>query len=701
MAFIQENRPISINTPLGENELLLSTFKGTEEISNLFVFELSMLSENHNINFENIIGKSVTVSIVLADGSRRYYNGIINTFTQGRGGGDKGEDTIFSYYSAIMVPWLWLLTRTYDSRIFQQLSTPEIIEQIFSENGFNDYKIQLHDQYEKREYCVQYRETDFNFISRLLEDEGIYYYFEHTDSKHTLIIADAPEENKPCPNQDSAIYRVKANNWIEEDVVTSLEKKEEIQPGKYTLNDYNFEIPDTDLKVETPSIRQLGPTEREIYDYPGVYDKRDIGEKYSNIRMQEQEAFITTIIGSSQCRSFTSGYRFALKDFYREDMNNKSFVLTSITHRVHQNYLPDKKGTFKLGEPVYTNYFTAIPSETPYRPKRKTPKPFIKGSQTAIVVGPPGEEIYTDKYGRVKVQFHWDREGTKDENSSCWIRVSNIWAGAGFGGINIPRVNQEVIVDFLEGNPDKPIITGRVYHGTNLPPYDLPGEKTKSTIKSNSYPEGGGYNEIRFEDKKGEEEYYTHAEKNQNEIVKNCLSTSVGFDQTVSVGNNRSISVEKDEYVNIKENRKKKVEQNEDNLIVCDRMETVEGSRHIMVKSDQFTKIDGDNSYHVGGSYKEKTDGVYSIQASNNYQKADLNHAVEAGQEIHFKAGMKIIIEAGMEITIKAGANFIKLDPTGISIVGVPMAKINSGGMAGQGSGCSPESPSPPTEASI
>ncbi|MBI5656716.1 MAG: type VI secretion system tip protein VgrG, partial [Geobacter sp.] len=290
----------------------------------------------------------------------------------------------------------------------------------------------------------------------------------------------------------------------DEDSISALEVTQEIRAGKYTLNDFNFETPAANLMVEVPAKQTVGPGEREVYDYPGRYDKRAEGDGVAKVRMQEEEAAITVINGSGNCRAFTSGCRFTLQGYSRDDMNEKDYVITSIRHDAKQEYASGETET----ELAYVNNFTCIPFDVPYRPLRKTPKPVVRGSQTAIVVGPSGEEIYTDKYGRIKVQFHWDREGKNDENSSCWIRVAQVWAGTGWGAMFIPRIGHEVIVDFLEGDPDKPIITGRVYHGTNNPPYKLPDEKTKSTIKTNSSPGGGGFNEIRFEDKKHEEQIF-------------------------------------------------------------------------------------------------------------------------------------------------------------------------------------------------
>lgn len=532
--FTQENRLIAIDTPLGQDELLLVGLSGAEGLSRLFSFELNFLSENHGIVFNNIIGENVSVSILLADGDYRFFNGIVSRFSQGSGGGETGGDPRFSHYTATMVPWLWLLTKTSDSRIFQELSVPDIIEQIFTEKGFTDYEILLDGTYQPKNYCVQYRETDFDFISRLMEDEGIFYFFKHEQSKHTLVLADVPDKHQLHSNQETARYQISAGGIEEEDVITGLEWGQEIQAGKYTLNDYNFEIPGTSLKVDAPSKITLGPGEREIYDYPGYYGKRAAGERLANIRMQEHEANITAVTGSSVCRVFTSGYRFTLRDYYRDDMNNKDYVLISLNHRATQ--AAGNSGSSSLEPGSYANNFACIPFDVPYRPLRETPKPLMHGSQTAIVVGPAGEEIYTDEYGRVKIQFHWDREGENDENSSCWIRVSQVSAGAGWGAIDIPRIGHEIIVDFLEGDPDQPIITGRVYHGINAPPVRLPAGGMISGSKSNTTPGGGGYNEMTMDDTKGKEKIAIHAQYD--------MSTEVEHDQSITIkSGNRTLEV--------------------------------------------------------------------------------------------------------------------------------------------------------------
>jgi type VI secretion system secreted protein VgrG len=638
--YTQDNRPMRITTPLGKDVLLLAGFDGVEAISRLFRFEIELLSENHSIAFGDIIGKQVSISSKLIGGSDRYFHGIISRFSHYAGKG--GTALRLSRYRATMVPWTWLLTRTADSRIFQNMSVPEIIEKVFREKAFSNFSIEAQEPHEKRVYCVQYRETDFNFISRLMEDEGIYYYFTHNQNTHTMVIADTPGKHKKLSGK--VRYQKSFGGPVGEDTIIELDKVQEIQAGKYSLSDFNFEIPKMRLEANVDSQQKLGPGEREMYDYPGGYTVKASGERLTRIRMEEEESRITTITGSGNCREFCSGYRFTLSDTVRSDMNDKDYVLTSVEHHAVQGW----EGESEIS---YTNAFSCIPYSVPFRTPLVTVKPFVHGSQTATVVGPKGEEIYTDKYGRVKVWFHWDREAKGDEQSSCWVRVSSGFAGGNYGSIFIPRIGQEVIVDFLEGDPDQPIITGRVYNADNMPPYALPDEKTKSTIKTNSSTGGDGFNEIRFEDKKGKEQLFIHAEKQQ------------------------------------------------DNRVKEDSLEWIGKDRHLIVKGDQMESVEGDKHLQVKGDQDEKVAGTVSLKADMDIQrKAAMKYALDAGTEIHLKSGMNLVVESGTTLTLKVGGNFININPGGIFIKGT-MVMINSGGAAGSGSGASPAPPKDPLEA--
>lgn len=662
--FTQENRVLKITTPLGEDELLLTGFTGQEAISRLFHFDLRLVSENRSIKFEDIVGKKATVTIVLPDGTERFVNGIISSFAQGGASMlEQGEKpTVFSHYQAALVPWLWMLTRTSDCRIYQEMTVPEILEKLFKEYGFADYKNKLQGSFEKREYCVQYRETDFNFVSRLMEEEGICYFFEHEQNKHTLMLVNSPNEFKPCPLQDMINYKTVVGEEAEAEVVTDWTMSREIRPGQFTMRDFNFENPSLDL---TSNLSGKGDTKYEIYDYPGEYYTKDAGERYVGLRVQEEDTPQVVIHAASTCRGLIPGYRVDLRDHYRRDFN-KAYTLTAVFHTA------ELSTNFRSGDEGravdYYNTFQCVPHPLPYRPPRTTTVPVVHGTQTAIVVGPSGEEIYTDKYGRVKVQFHWDREGKYNENSSCWIRVSSTWAGKGWGQISLPRIGQEVIVDFLEGDPDRPIIVGRVYNADSMPPYKLPDEMTKSTVKTYSSKGGAGFNEIRMEDKKGSEQLFFHAEKDMDLRVKNDRREWIGRDTHLIVKRDQKELIERDQHVIIKR----------------DRIEEIQRDHHLKIKGKEAIEITGAQSVKVQGNVTEEIGGNHSESTTGN---------------IYLK-GMQVVVEASTGLTLKVGGNFITLLPAGVFIQGT-MVMINSGGAALPGMAGMLVSPTAPAEAEI
>jgi type VI secretion system secreted protein VgrG len=623
--FTQENRLIAIDTPLGKDVLLLQGFTGREGLSRLFHFQVDLLSANNAISFADIVGARVTLKVSLADGSKRYFNGFVSRFAQ------SASDARFTHYQMEVVPWLWFLTRNADCRIFQNMTIPDIVQQVFKDRGFTDFKNSLTGSFETREYCVQYRETDFNFVSRLMEQYGIFYYFEHEENKHTLVLGNSPTAHQPCPHQSKARYDATVGDWHDEDVVTAWHMEQELRTGKYSLTDYNFETPSTSLLSTDPTVFSVdGNTKYEIYDYPGIYLTKSQGDTFTKIRMQEEETPHLVATGSSVCRAFTSGYKFNFLEHFRKDMNDE-YILTEVHHMgtVGESY------TIADATPGehYTNQFTCIPASVPYRPPRITPKPFVQGPQTALVVGKSGEEIWVDKYGRVKVQFYWDREGKKNENSSCWIRVSQVWAGKNWGAIWIPRIGQEVIVSFLEGDPDRPIITGRVYNADQMPPYQLPDNQTQSGFKSRSSKGGDSknFNEIRFEDKKGHELLRIHAELNKTESVEADSREYVGHDRLTKIWNDE-----------------KKLIKNNQNL-------------------------------HIEGNRREKVEGAMSVIVNDNWaNRIDKAYGVDAGSGIDFHAP-KVVIAVDEYISINGPGGFIKVDMSGVTIQGT-MVLINSGG---------------------
>ncbi len=594
MTFTQTNRRISIETPLGEDTLLLRGFHGHEALSRSFQFQLELLSENDSIDFEDIVGKRVTITVALADGTPRYWNGFISRFAQA------GRDQKLTVYNATFSPWLWFLTRTSDCRIFQHKKIPDIIKQIFADLAFTDYVLRLHGDFAERDYCVQYRETDFNFVARLMEEEGIFYYFEHEKEKHTLVLANNPTAHQACPSQPEVRYELSAGGWQEDDVISEWNLEQEFRPGVFTATDYNFENPGMSLAATAN-----GKSKYELYDYPGEYRKKGEGDSLVRVRLQEQEMPRLVARGTSDCRAFTSGYRFDLKDHYRNDLN-QSYVLTFVSHAATQG-LNYSSGGVSDGDATYTNSFECIPASVPFRPIRTTSVPVVQGCQTAVVVGPGGEEIYTDKYGRVKVQFHWDREGKKNENSSCWVRVSSPWAGKGWGGVQIPRIGQEVIVDFLEGDPDQPIIIGRVYNAAQMPPFGLPGGAVISGFKSNSTKGGGGYNEFSFNDTKGTELINLHGqydmqskiEHDERVTIGNDRTESVGHDEKITIANNRNEHVGVDETITIGSNRKEQVGVNEDIKIGVNRTESVGANETIHIGANRTETVASNETISV------------------------------------------------------------------------------------------------------
>jgi type VI secretion system secreted protein VgrG len=640
----QQFRFLNLATPLPDDTLLLRSFTGHEGISQPFRFRLDMLSENPAINFDDMVGQNVTFSVKLADNSKeRCFNGFVSRFVQ-----LPGEERL-THYEAEVVPWLWFLTRTSDCRIFQQMSVPAIVEKVFKDFGFTDYENQLQGSYTDWEYCVQYRETAFQFVSRLLEQEGIFYFFKHENGKHILVLGDAPSVHKPCPEQAKVMFERTGGPGVarEEDVIFTWRVEQEFRSGKYAFTDYNFETPATRLDTNVNSqINQGGNQRFEIFDYPGEFETRDAGQKWADIRMEEEEAAHTVISGESVCRALVSGFKFELWGYERRDQNG-NYVLTSIDHAAEEGGFYSGAGS---GESTYSNSFTAIPAAVRFRPPRITPKHLVYGTQTAVVVGPSGEEIYCDKYGRIKVQFHWDRRGTLNQNSSCWVRVAQSWAGKGWGGMIIPRIGQEVVVAFLEGDPDCPIVVGTMYNAVQTVPYPLPDRQVVSTMRSSSSKGGGNSNEIRLDDTKSKEQIYIHAAYNMDTLVENIRRETVGVDS------------------------------------------------HELIKGTQYEKTRGDRHVQVVGDLNQKVGQNASLNIGTNRQdKVGQNWAVDAGTEIHLKAGMNVVIESGTTLTLKVGGNFVNINSGGIFIKG-SMVMINSGGAAGSGAGSSPTAPKDPEE---
>ena len=658
MPATQIERPFRINTTLGADALLLNSFTGTERVSTPYRFTLELLSPDPNIDMQGLLQKPAVLTMKLGEDAERNVHGLFSRIALQ----EYGEDGM-AVYQAEIVPWLWFLTLYSNCRIFQNKSVPDIVEKVFKDRGFSDYQLNLQGTYQPRDYCVQYRETDFNFVSRLLEDEGIFYYFQQTKDKHTLVLADDVSAFSSCPNMASAKYTPSLGGVLEEDTVFAIEEEHRLNTGMTSHTDYDFTKPNTSLFSTISGPGYVSSFEN--YDYPGNYQSKDDGDRYARLREEEREVCLVTVRGRSNCMGFECGYKFTLSEHFR-DAANIDYSLIALSHRgQNASYRSGHTDPFE-----YSNEFEAISNSVPFRPPRFSRKPVIPSTQTAVVVGKSGEEIWTDQYGRVKVQFFWDREGTDDENSSCWIRVAHGWAGKQWGAIYIPRIGQEVVISFLEGDPDRPLITGSVYNADQEVPYALPDQQTKSTLKSMSSKGGGGFNEIRFEDLKGSEQIFINGQKN--------LDIQIGTDRQENIGNNRSLTVGQD------------------------KMENVGRDSHVNVGRDSITSIGRDQHLNVTGKTATKIGGSCSLAITGDVnEQFSGNHSSQVTQNLYLKA-MQVVIEASTGLTLSVGSNFITINPSGIAISGTPMVQINSGGSAlsgSPGSLVSPLSPTAPTAA--
>jgi type VI secretion system secreted protein VgrG len=626
-------RVMEIVTPLGDGVLLFHTMSAREEMSRLFEYHLDLLSAKPDINLDEILGKNVTIKLGLPDDETRHFNGFVTRFAQG------GMHGRYHRYVATVRPWLWFLTRTSDCRIFQEMTVPDIIKAVFADHPSAELKLELTSNYRKWTYCVQYRETDFNFVSRLMEQEGIAYYFRHTEGHNTLVLTDSTSKHTPAAGCKALSY-IDPHDVVREDHehVSSWDYSREIQPGVYVHDDYDLERPSVELKASKTLPRKYKPSDYEVYDWPGEYVEKPHGEQYAAVRIDELGSQFEIARATTNSRALTVGSLLNLEDHPRPDQNREYLVLGAAYEMTFGDYeaLPEQTGS------SYKCSFLAMPSGQQFRPQRQTPKPFVQGPQTAVVVGPAGEEIYTDKYGRVKVQFHWDRRGKKDDKSSCWIRVSHPWAGKNWGGISNPRIGQEVIVDFLEGDPDQPIITGRVYNAEQMPPYDLPANQTQSGMKSRSSKGGGpaNFNEIRMEDKMGSEQLFIHAEKNQDIEVEN--------DETHWVGRDRTKTIDHDEMVHVKHDRKEVVDHDELIVIHHDRTETVDNNETLIVKGNRRENIVLD--------HQEKIDGNMDVSIAKNLtESVVMNYSENVGIAMELTVGGLLAMTVGAAMSEVVG----------------------------------------------
>jgi type VI secretion system secreted protein VgrG len=687
MHMTQEGRFLKVTTPLGADAVLLGSFRGTEELSRLFEFDLELLSSKGDIDPTQLIGSCVSFELSPRDRDPRSFNGFVSRMVYG-GLGPSG----LRQYRATLVPWLWFLTKRSDCRIFQHKSVLDIVLEVFRDAGFNDFSVSgVSGKYPPYEYCVQYRETDFDFVSRLLEEEGIFYYFTFEEQRHVLQLADSKAAYKDCARK-LIEYTESAPS---PDQVSRWEHSFELVSGKWTHSDFNFTKPKTSILADAPTVVPLpGIASFERFEYPGRYADKQHGDTKVRTRMEEEEGRYDVVEGSGGCEVFSLAGMFELENHPFVSEAGLSFVIVSLVHHATEGSFSQSGG----GTTGYGNDFRCIPSNVLFRPQRSTPRPRMMGPQTAMVVGHSGEEIHTDQYGRIKVQFHWDRAGRSDETSSCWMRVAQSTAGKKWGAQVLPRIGQEVVVDFLEGDPDRPLVTGAVYNADTMPPFVLPDNKTQSGFRTITSKKGAAdaINELRFEDKNGGEHIFIRAQKDEHHLVIHDRYDKVGNEEHRIVVKNCLEKVDGDQHLTVKGKRFEQVTGAVNLTLDADCAISIGGAQSEAIKGDQAVKISGKAGAEVVGDQMLKVGMNAHRQAGQNVNdKAGMDYAVEAGMNLHIKGGINVVIEAGVQLTLKAGPAFVTLGPAGVDISG-PMVKINSGGAAGSGGGCSPTAPSAP-----
>ena len=689
-------RRVTIHTPLGD-ELHFRELRGQENISQLFSLDVEMLSENESIDPKALLGRNATIEIETQGGGRRFIDGIVTRF------GMQGQDHRHYAYKARLSPWLWLATRKSDFRIFQNLNVPDIVEQVLGVYG-HPMQRKLTRAYRSWDYCVQYNESDCDFVSRLMEHEGIYYFFEHASGQHTLVLCDdIIASHGALPGGESIpFYPPEKAAAGDQENIHAWQLEQEIKPGRHYIDDYDFKKPRAELshmRRDPPGHAHDG---HETYEWPGGYTEYGDGDAYIRVRLKQGLTGHSRVRGQSCHRALATGYTFSLYNYPRGDQN-RQYLITGLSYHLKENprvsaVAPGAKGSAAEDGSFQRYELQAQPTSLAFTPPRTTPKPRTTGPQTAVVVGPAGEEIWTDEYGRIKVQFHWDRLGSKDQNSSCWIRVATNWAGPGFGAISIPRIGHEVVVDFLNGDPDYPIVTGCVYNAANMPPWALPANATQSGIKTRSSKGGaagagmkngpGDANAIRFEDKAGAEQLWLHAQKDQLTEVENDEDKWVGNDrrktidrdETSVIHRDRTETVDRDETITVHNNRTERVDHNEKISIGDNRNEDVGIDENISIgknRSKTIGKTETDKigqNWHVtvgllktqtiGMAYMQNVGGMKMMNIGVNYMEnigvamqthVGMNQSLTVGQERQVKVGSKQSTEVGSQYSLTVG----------------------------------------------
>lgn len=678
----------------------------TERLDAPYVYEIEVVSDNPELSPNDVLGEPVTVT-AMVEMEPRHYSGIATSL---QSLGVQGESFV---YRVVLRPWLWLLSRTADCRIFQDKTVVDIVKQVFRDRGFSDFEERLTASYEPRPYVVQYRESDMHFVRRLMEDEGIYFFFVHEPGKHVLVLCDSQSAHEPTPFHESLPHLPPDHQRsLLVDYLETWEMVYEAETGAFALTDYDFLAPTAMLDVVKAQPEGHGYADYEVFDYPGNYTDTGRGEAIAKMRMEEVKATAYRVRAEGNARGLQVGSTFTLSEHAQASQNREYLVVSQKTSLRSHNL---ESGGKQQGPSTRVSII-AIPSDRQYRPTRGTEKPIVHGAQTATVVGPDGEEIWTDEYGRVKLEFHWDRKSPRNETSSCWVRVAQVWAGSNFGAMHVPRIGQEVIVDFLDGDPDRPIVTGRVYNADNMPPYELPANRTQSGIKSRSSKGGApsNFNEIRFEDKIGQEELFIHAEKTQTTKVKGSQSISVDGSRSISVGGDQSTTVTKNETQTYKTNRTMDVtgtnsdtvhgahsgtylagstvlvSGGDDTLTVSTNRTATIASAYNIIAGGKYQVTNGSNIILLEGSGAAMTNGQCTVafDAGNVTLEAPGNIQITAGGEISLVCGAASItiksdgtidVAGAQKVNVGSGSSTVACEPTGVSVSGTKISSAAVG----------------------
>jgi len=670
-----------------ESSLSVRRFSVHEAVSSLFTVSIWARSENPAIDFEAIIGKPASFrlerGVVHARTGARLWTGVCSYIEQVRAVQPAPGQSALSTYHLRIVPELWLLTHRRNYRVFQHQTIPDITDELLAEWNLEPTWQIDRARYPKLEYRIQYAESDYAFLSRLWEEAGLAFTFPDDDQAGSKLTLSDKLHLSPLRPGPPLPYADNPNQAAEKEFISNVRLSRELRPGATTIRGYDFRNPSFSLGAEAPKAKSPEDKLEQYHYEPGAFLVETGKGGGTPVADDKGFARYDQAFGARRAEQMLAGERMGQRAvaFDTNTVDLWPGVVFSMSDHPH-TLLGEKTKLlvteFALeGSPSeeWSLSGQAVFTDAPYVPPERTPKPRVEGVQSATVVGPAGQEIHTDEFGRVRVQFPWDREGKNDDDSSCWVRVSQGWAGTGYGMIMIPRVGQEVLIGFLEGDPDHPIVVGRVYNATQAVPYKLPDHKTRSTWKSNSSPGGGGFNEIMFEDLQGQELVWEHAEKNRRRLVKN--------DETITIGHDRQKLVKNDEYERTLGNLKVYVGKDQDIVIKQDKRERVEGNSHLRIWGKRNQKIDGTSSLTVKGDRQELV---------------GKNHALAAGEEIHIAAGTALVIEASKDLTLKGPGGFIRINQSGIIIRGKQVL-INSGGSPGSGKGASPEEPDEAIEA--